>query len=342
VTPPELAAIVNPTANPVSITWKLSINSGPQMASLILTATTTATTPACVAASSPVAIIINPKPSTHLTTCFDIKTTTSGKPFLLRGGTPIGAEGRYYIDQTTNPPVSMFNPATAGAGIHTIHYGYTNINGCVAYDSKQINVIQAAGFSCGGVVTDPRDGNHYNTVQIGSQCWMQENLNYGVSIGTPGLTQTDNCVTEKFCLPPDINCGTYGALYQWDELMAYGFISQNQGICMPGWHVPSESEWQTMINIISSGITPPADGIAGGFIKDTTRNPGFYALTRGIYFMNNRWAFSNEKPKGTMFWTSTTYGPGHGVSRGVNVPNPSVSRYSGSRGNAFSVRCVKD
>ena len=111
---------------------------------------------------------------------------------------------------------------------------------------------------------------------------------------------------------------------------------------MPGWHVPSESEWQTMINIISTGITPPADGIAGGFIKDTTRNPGFYALTKGIYYLNNRWAFANEQPKGAMFWTSTTYGSSQAVSRGVNRPNPSVSRYSGSRDNAFSVRCIKD
>ena len=177
---------------------------------------------------------------------------------------------------------------------------------------------------------------------IGSQCWMQENLRFGTPLEPQSKPQTDNCLNEKYCLSSDPNCTAYGCLYQWDELLAYGATSQNQGLCPPGWHVPTESEFQTMINTISTGMTPPADGIAGSFVKDTIRSPGFYALTKGIYYINNSWAFTSGSLTGTMYWTSTFSGADRAIARGVNLINPSTSKYSGSRGNAFSARCLKD
>ena len=156
------------------------------------------------------------------------------------------------------------------------------------------------------------------------------------------MPQTDNCINEKYCLPSDATCSTYGGLYQWDELMAYASTSANQGLCPPEWHIPTESEWQTMINAVVSGVTPPVDGYGGSFLKDTFLNPGFKALTEGIYYLNNNWAFTSGTLTGTMFWTSANSGTDRGVARGVNLINPSVSKYPGSRGNAFSIRCVKD
>jgi uncharacterized protein (TIGR02145 family) len=341
VTPPELATVANPTANPVSISWKLPSNSGAQHATLSLTATTTTTSPACTSTSSPAVITINPKPSTQLKTCFDLKTTTNAKPFTLRGGTPLGAGGVYYIDNLTNSPVTTFNPQVAGPGNHTIYYNYTNNNGCVAFATNQINVALPANFTCNSKFTDIRTGRTYATSRIGTQCWMKENLDYGKSVNSFLQPQTDNCVVERYCQPSDANCTQYGGFYQWDELMAYGF-NQSQGLCPPGWHVPSESEWQTMLNIITGGSTLLPDGIAGSILKDSTSTASFIALTKGMFYLDNIWAFANGTPRGTMYWTSTSYDATRKAARGVNTINPSVSKYYGNKGNSFSVRCVQD
>ena len=171
---------------------------------------------------------------------------------------------------------------------------------------------------------------------------MKENLAYGTILNPFTQPQTDNCISEKYCLTTDPTCSTYGGLYQWDELMAYGYTSAQQGSCPPEWHIPSENEWQSMINSISTGVTPPADGVAGSFIKDAVLNPGFHSLLYGIYYLNNTWAFTTGTLTGTLYWTSTPDGTDRSIARGVNIINPSVAKYPGSRGNAFSVRCVKD
>jgi hypothetical protein len=66
------------------------------------------------------------------------------------------------------------------------------------------------------------------------------------------------------------------------------------------------------------------------------------ALTKGIFYLNNSWNFTSGTLIGSMYWTATPNGINRSMARGVNTINPSISRYAGSRGNAFSVRCVKD
>ena len=51
---------------------------------------------------------------------------------------------------------------------------------------------------CGDSIIDVRDGQIYNTVQIGTQCWMAENLNIGINIDG-SISQSDNGTIEKYC-----------------------------------------------------------------------------------------------------------------------------------------------
>ena len=83
-------------------------------------------------------------------------------------------------------------------------------------------------------ITDTRDGQEYSTVQIGSQCWMAENLNIGIMI--PGAnTMGNNEEIEKYCYNNDeSNCDIYGGLYQWNEMMQYTTTPGVQGICPTG------------------------------------------------------------------------------------------------------------
>ncbi len=281
------------------------------------------------------------------TPCFDLVTTPDAKKFMLRGGRPyLAGQGEYSGNRVSYNPVTgnyEFDPSGAPAGTYPISYRYTNTYGCEAQaPPANISVVNNA-FSCGGMLTDVRDGKEYRTALISGRCWMTDNLNYGTIVSTPGPPQTDNCVPEKYCTPDDANCTKYGGLYQWDEAMNYTTLPGGKGICPPGWHIPTESEWQQMIDNLIAGVgAPEANALAGSTLKDPLPASGFKALLGGLYFLNNTWAYGSGPFTSTQYWTSTPIGADHALSRGLNVYNPSISRYERSRANAFSVRCLRD
>ena len=74
-------------------------------------------------------------------------------------------------------------------------------------------------FTCGDVIL--YGGETYPTVQIGTQCWFQKNLNIGTMING-NANQTNNGIIEKYCYNNlAASCITYGGLYQWNEAMQY-------------------------------------------------------------------------------------------------------------------------
>ena len=116
-----------------------------------------------------------------------------------------------------------------------------------APQSSELYVFQfAANMPCPGTPTVDYQGRTYHTVQIYSQCWMSQNLNAGVKIWGD-LEQTDNDMIERYCLYDDLDsCEKYGGLYQWLEMMDYGDEPGCQGICPPGWHIPTQDEWKLL------------------------------------------------------------------------------------------------
>jgi uncharacterized protein (TIGR02145 family) len=94
------------------------------------------------------------------------------------------------------------------------------------------------------------DINNYRTVEIGTQTWMAENLDYNVS--------GSKCYNNL-----DSNCDLYGRLYDWATAMALPASCNNsicksqiqsphQGICPDGWHIPSETEWDALSSYVQS------------------------------------------------------------------------------------------
>jgi uncharacterized protein (TIGR02145 family) len=123
-------------------------------------------------------------------------------------------------------------------------------------------------FTCGSLLTDTRDGKQYQTVQIGTQCWMAENLNYGsyTAITVPSDYPTNNGTVEKQCYNNDTSmCSTYGALYQWNEMMDYSNVEGSQGICPDGWHVPTDAEYSLLASNYPSdaGTALQSGGVSG-------------------------------------------------------------------------------
>lgn len=272
-------------------------------------------------------VTVYPNPVVSFSICGDTITTFDAKPFKLRGGIPLG--GNFSGPGVTG---GIFDPASAGTGIKSILYTYTNTYTCLASGTRNLTVLNAPVFACGNDFTDVRDNKVYGTVKIGSQCWISENLNFGTNI-LLSVPQRDNCIFEKYCLNDNpANCSPFGGLYQWDELMNYDQSQSIKGVCPPGWHIPSETEWQTLFNQFNS------NGFAGSFLKATGFS-GFNVLTAGIGSHETIWNFINFA---TFFWSSTAEGPDQAWAHGLNAIVPSVSFYPSSRANSFYLRCLHD
>jgi uncharacterized protein (TIGR02145 family) len=276
------------------------------------------------ASSGKVIMSANPVPNVSFTSCFDTVTIFSAKPFKLKGGLPPGGQ---YTGPGVNSSTEIFNPSVAGTGLKTIQYSYSNVYTCLSAKTKTILVQPVPSFICGNNLTDIRDNKVYRTVQIGTQCWFRDNLNFGTQISDL-IPQTDNCTAEKYV--------HNSIFYQWDELMLYSNSEAVQGLCPPGWHIPSSSEWNALLTFYDD------PGQAGGPMKDHLLSNGFDSYQQGFFYLNNLWSFTTGLYAGSMYWTSTLSGSDYAVARGFNEYNTSVSMYPASRGNAFSVRCLKD
>lgn len=102
------------------------------------------------------------------------------------------------------------------------------------------------GIPCPGIPYINYEGQVYNTVLIGTQCWLKENLNIGNMIS--GIQDmSDNDTIEKYCYDDNaFRCQVYGGLYQWGEIMKYDTTEGNKGICPMGWHIPTDEEWMQL------------------------------------------------------------------------------------------------
>lgn len=214
------------------------------------------------------------------------------------------------------------------------------------------------GSTCPGVATVVYEGKTYNTIQIGNQCWLRENLNVGERIN--GINnQTNNSTIEKYCYNnDDANCTTYGGLYQWAEAVQYSngatnttspntpFSGHVRGICPEGWHIPTSAEFQTLQSFVGgrtegNRLKATTQGTFGGVGTNTSglcallagnrRGDGsFHALGYygGAYFWSLT-EFDNEIADNLCLYDQYLYGY-------------NIYPENSSKGDGFSVRCLKD
>ena len=208
-------------------------------------------------------------------------------------------------------------------------------------------------WNCGGFFTDTRDGRSYPTVQIGTQCWMRQNLNFGKRING-NLHQANNGIFEKYCYnDEESNCDTYGGFYEWGEMMNYtdsssAVPSGKQGLCPPGWHIPSDPEWTVMVSYLGGS------SVAGGMLKESgtshwlspntggSDQTGFVALGTGRRGLPMGAGFDNLYYL-TLMWSSTYDAPGDGYFHHWLAYNShQLLRSTYWPDEAISVRCIKD
>jgi len=177
----------------------------------------------------------------------------------------------------------------------------------------------------------------YNTILIGSQCWLKENLDVGTQVtGSPFTWQSNNGVIEKFCYNDDpANCSLYGGLYMWDEAMQYSVTPGTRGICPMGWHIPTVSDFQVLgATVNNDGNSLKAIGQGTG-----TNTSGFSALLAGVNYGETFSALNDY----AAFWSSTGVPyPGAATALLLYGSHGYFDIHDGDNLAGLSIRCLKD
>ena len=205
------------------------------------------------------------------------------------------------------------------------------------------------------------DGNVYNTVQIGNQCWMRENLRTTHKADGTTISFTEDSLSTSDAYYYDNSSSNMplterGYLYNWPAAIV---------ACPTGWHLPSDTEWTILTDYLSShneyicgennnyiakslaattGWKLSGDSCNIGSNQSINNASGFGAVPAGSAYYNDyygRVMFQNVS-KYTTFWTSTDSGTDDAWERNLSYLSPLVYRYTSYRYFGYSVRCLRD
>jgi uncharacterized protein (TIGR02145 family) len=193
-------------------------------------------------------------------------------------------------------------------------------------------------------------GQTYRTVRIGTQIWFAENLNYA---GEDPDNPIGRCYGDK----PD-NCTIYGRLYDWATAVGFPsscnessclsqIQSKHKGICPSGWHIPSEGDWETLMDYVGGYETAGTKLKAesgwedyGGQSSNGTDQYGFSALPGGGGYSDNN--FINVGLFGD-WWSASEIDSNYAYYRymGFNLES-TIWIYLDGKSYLRSVRCLQD
>ena len=224
-----------------------------------------------------------------------------------------------------------------GDELRYIGYAKTvnEVNGSdVIEDAPQTNEVYlfeiTEGIPCPGIPTVTYEGQVYNTVLIGNQCWLKENLNY----------ESGNswCYNNN-----SSNCETYGRLYDWETAL---------GVCPSGWHLPSDDEWCTLTIYIDPTVNCNTIGWGGtdcGYKMKSTNGwysngngsdaYGFEALPGGYRDYDGYFVGLTSH---AYFWSSSKFTSLTAWYRALGHYYDEVYRSYYLKEHGRSARCVKD
>lgn len=230
------------------------------------------------------------------------------------------------------------------------------------------------GYSCAEATTvSDYDGNTYNTVKIGNQCWMKENLRTtSYADGTLITTSTTPSTTTAYCFSPnlaDSMIPMYGRLYNWAAVMhgSDGSTSNPsgvQGVCPTGWHVPSNAEWSQLKSYVSMHNEFVCSGVANYCAKALADsigwNESWETCSPGNDPIKNNATGLSLRPSGGFYppeivtnagntadyWTSTSVGD-TGVNAHARIyrilhSSATLNNTMAFQSSALPVRCVRD
>ena len=204
-------------------------------------------------------------------------------------------------------------------------------------------------FVCPTEVNDI-DGNTYDIVTIGNQCWFKGNLKvtkYRDSTDIPEVTDNSTWAglstgARSSYNNDGSNLATYGYLYNW-------FAISSKPICPTGWHVPTDAEWTCLETYLVSNLGSSA-GVGSALKKNTgpewqsfnasDNSSGFTALPSG--WRDNDGIF-RDLTAFSLFWTATEGNSNTAWSRDLVFFINDVTGTNGYlKSNGAAIRCVRD
>jgi uncharacterized protein (TIGR02145 family) len=178
------------------------------------------------------------------------------------------------------------------------------------------------------IYTDTRDGQVYNTIQIGNLIWMSENLRYNL----PGSFENPANTEIK-----------YGRLYNW---------KQAQEVCPEGWQLPTDADWKSLERIFGMALNDlekkyhrgKAIGTALKSVKywirgSGTNSSGFNALPAGYYAEYDK--TFKEFGESAVFWSSSGINGIYKTYRYLLADSTTIYTNESKKEYAYSCRCVK-
>jgi uncharacterized protein (TIGR02145 family) len=186
-----------------------------------------------------------------------------------------------------------------------------------------------------GYFTDLRDNHKYKVVKIGNQIWFAENLSYKVNNGCWAYGNDES------------NVAKYGYYYDWKTA---------KKICPPGWHLPTDNEWEILASSINSmngnTFTKTANGHwngIGSLLKSASGWKSFngtdiYGFSAYPYSCRNEDGTFNTIGYNGFWWSSKLFSAESNIAwyRELSYGDNSFNRVANSITNAFSVRCLKN
>ena len=306
--------------------------------------------------------------------CFPVVTTstvtgisatvaTTGGHVTADGGAAVTGRGVAY--GTTAGPTTAGTITSDGTGMGIFSSQLSGLTGSTQYYVRAY-ATNAVGTAYGSEVTfattffGPQacpgnpimtdvDGNNYNTVQIGTQCWTQSNLKVskyrnGAAIPT-GLTNSTWASTTAGAYAvynnDPANDGLYGKLYN------YHTVTDSRGLCPTGWHVPTDGDWTNLATTLGgssvAGValkSTASQPTPGGWIAPNTgannssgftAMPGGYRITGGLFYsLGYTGAWWSSSLSGSVAYRNLSNNSG-AMSFGYNPPS-----------EGYSVRCLWD
>ena len=303
-------------------------------------------------------------------------SATSGGNITNDGGTAITERGVCW--NTLPNPVITGSHTSDGTGIgsftsnitgltdNTIYYvrAYASNSYVTAY-GNEVSFTATSTFVCGTNTVTDIDGNVYNTLQIGNQCWLKENLKTThYRNGDPIPNVTDSIIwkglsTGAYCdykNNPAYSVN-WGCLYNWYA------VDDSCNMAPVGWHVPSDAEWTILKNYLTNngyGYGGSGTDIAKSMAATTgwayygtpgcvgndqasNNSSGFTGLPNGYrYVYQNYPVMFGDIDKQTVWYSATEYSTNSAWRWMLDCTWPTIDRYYESKKCGFSVRCVKD
>ena len=222
------------------------------------------------------------------------------------------------------------------------------------------------------------DDNAYQTITIGTQVWMVENLKTtryrnGELIGTtiPATLEIEGESTPKYQWAYDgneRNVPTHGRLYTWYV------ATDNRNVCPIGWHVPSDAEWTILTDFLIKNGYDYGNGFQGmdiakslastaGWVADDTPGsvgtdqagnnrtgftavPGGARLEDGNFYdlghVGDWWSTTENGPAFMQGLTGNIVNTPGGLQRTIYHDYCYVNSYNNNKKYGMSIRCLKD